>query len=101
MTLSDLRKLAIRRQIRIRFALPNQMECVVDHQGLARVPGLKAPPQFNLEQDLLKASEFILEPLLVTKTSTAEKLTRPQLELLCAGHKPVDHDDDHDDHVPH
>ncbi|MBK5291158.1 MAG: hypothetical protein JJE04_05720 [Acidobacteriia bacterium] len=97
MNLSDLRKLAIRRQICIRFALPNQMECVVDHQGTARVPGLKAPPQFNLEQDLSSASDFVLEPVVPTKTNAVEKLTRAQLEQLFAGHQGVTHEDDHED----
>ena len=52
MTLVDLRKLAIRKQSKIRFALRNGMECVISEDGIARVPALKAVPDFNLEQEL-------------------------------------------------
>jgi len=62
MKLADLRKLAIRRQFRIKFALRNGMECVVDERGVARVPALNAVPDFNLEEELAAASAFTLEP---------------------------------------
>ena len=52
MTLVDLRKLAIRKQSKIRFALRNGMECVISEDGIARVPALKSVPDFNLEQEL-------------------------------------------------
>ena len=65
MKLADLRKLAIRKQIKIRFALRNGMECVIGDDGIARVPALKAPPEFNLEQELAETAStatFIVEP---------------------------------------
>jgi hypothetical protein len=62
MKLADLRKLAIRREFRIRFKLRNGMECVVDQRGVARVPSLNGVPDFNLEEELAAASEFALEP---------------------------------------
>ena len=52
MKLADLRKLSIRKQLKIRFRLPNGMECVVTEQGLAQVPALRRVPDFNLEQEL-------------------------------------------------
>ena len=61
MTLSDLRKLAIRRQFKIRFALRNGMECVVGADGVARIPALKTQPDFNLDQELAEAAGFIVE----------------------------------------
>jgi hypothetical protein len=64
MKLADLRKLAIRKQLKIRFALRNGMECVVDEDGIARVPALKAQPEFNLEQELAEASAFAVEPVI-------------------------------------
>ena len=67
MTLVDLRKLAIRRQTRIRFALRNGMECVITEQGVAQVPLLKGPPDFNLEEELVKVSQFVLDPVIAVK----------------------------------
>jgi hypothetical protein len=61
MTLVDLRKLAIRRQSKIRFDLRNGMECVVSEDGIARVPALKSVPDFNLEQELAAATAFVVE----------------------------------------
>ena len=61
MTLVDLRKLAIRKQSRIRFALRNGMECVISEDGIARVPALKSVPEFNLEQELAAATAFVVE----------------------------------------
>jgi hypothetical protein len=61
--LADLRKLAIRKQFRIRFRLQNGLECVINEQGMAQVPELKAIPQFSLEEELKSAASFILEPV--------------------------------------
>jgi len=61
MMLADLRKLAIRKQSKIRFALRNGMECVISEDGIARVPALRSVPEFNLEQELSAATAFVLE----------------------------------------
>ena len=61
MTLVDLRKLAIRKQSKIRFSLKNGMECVIAEDGIARVPALKSVPDFNLEQELEDATAFVVE----------------------------------------
>jgi hypothetical protein len=61
MTLVDLRKLAIRKQSKIRFVLRNGMECVISEDGIARVPALKSVPEFNLEQELAAATVFVME----------------------------------------
>jgi hypothetical protein len=63
MKLGDLRKLAIRRQTRIRFPLANGLECVVNERGVAQVPELKSVPDFNLERELAAAQQFQLEAL--------------------------------------
>ncbi|HKE21386.1 MAG TPA: hypothetical protein VKB88_03290 [Bryobacteraceae bacterium] len=63
MTLADLRRLSIRRQIRIRFPIRNGMECIVNEHGIAQVPGLRSIPDFNLEQELASAAAFTLEPI--------------------------------------
>ena len=61
LTLVDLRKLAIRKQSKIRFVLRNGMECIVSEDGIARVPALKTVPEFNLEGELAAATVFVVE----------------------------------------
>ena len=61
MKLADLRKLAIRKQVKVHFSLRNGMECVIGEDGIARVPALKAQPEFNLEQELTEAAAFVVE----------------------------------------
>jgi hypothetical protein len=62
MKLADLRKLSIRKQLKIRFQLGNGLECVITEQGIAQVPALRRVPDFNLEQELARVSQFVLEP---------------------------------------
>ncbi len=70
MTLAELRKLSIRQQLKIHFRLRNGMECIVNERGTAQVPALNAIPDFNLEEELSFAGEFLLEPVIaVTKKS--------------------------------
>jgi hypothetical protein len=74
MKLADLRRLSIRKQLKIRFTLSNGMECVVTEHGIAQVPALRRVPDFNLEQELAGASQFVLEPALADpKTRTPAK----------------------------
>jgi hypothetical protein len=61
MTLVELRKLGIRQRSQIRFQLRNGMLCVINETGVARVPDLKAVPEFNLEEELGAATEFVVE----------------------------------------
>lgn len=69
MKLADLRRLSIRKQLKIRFLLPNGMECVVNEHGVAQIPALRRVPDFNLEQELAGVSEFTLEPARVDPKS--------------------------------
>ncbi len=62
MKLGGSAKLSIKQQYRIRFVLPNGMECVITEHGIAQVPALKSVPDFNLEQELASVGEFLLEP---------------------------------------
>jgi len=62
MTLVDLRRAAIKKNLRIRFELSNGMECIVNERGIARIPALHAVPSFNLDQELSRASRFLVEP---------------------------------------
>jgi hypothetical protein len=64
MKLADLRRLTIRKQIKVHFRLRNGMECIVNEEGVARVPELRVIPDFNLEDELAEAGEFLIEPAL-------------------------------------
>jgi hypothetical protein len=99
MTLADLRKLAIRKQIRIRFPLKNGMECVITERGVAQVPALHAPPEFSLEEELGSASTFVMEPVTVPgsrNTSKPSSIGRDQLAAMASESGSVTHG--HDDH---
>jgi hypothetical protein len=63
MKLGDLRRLAVRQNLSIRFAVPQGMECVIDERGVLRIPALKGVPGFSVEEELGKVSEFRLEPI--------------------------------------
>ena len=82
MTLADLRKLAIRKQLNIRFPLRNGMECVIGEDGVARVPALKTQPDFNLEQELAEAAAFVVEPVV-----PAGRKNPPKAKPLSLGRK--------------
>jgi hypothetical protein len=73
MTLVDLRKLAIRKQSKIRFTLGNGMECVISEDGIAHVPALKGVPEFNLEQELAGATAFVVEAVVPSGTKNPPK----------------------------
>lgn len=62
MKLADLRKLSIRKQLRIRFRIQNGMECVINEHGVAQVPAWRGIADFNLEDELAAAPEFLVEP---------------------------------------
>ena len=98
MKLADLRKFAIRREFRIRFALRNGMECVVDEHGVARVPALKGVPDFDLEVELASASEFVLEPAVFAKDSpkprTARRDELAAMTTASPSAAPAAHDDE-------
>ena len=104
MKLAELRKLSIRTQSKVHFRLRNGMECIVTEHGIAQVPALQGVPDFNLEEELAAASEFLLEPATAPDKKTARRnppqprsLTRAQLAGLAsastAGTAP-EHDDE-------
>jgi len=100
MTLADLRKLAIRRQVRIRFPLANGMECLITERGVAQVTALQAPPDFNLEQELAGAATFVMEPVVAAGARNASKpsnIDREQLAAMTAEGPAAQPHDDHED----
>lgn len=87
MKLADVKRLAVRRGIDVRFRLRQGRECVIDRHGLARVPGLDGPPDFNLEEEFAGAEHFVLEtaaaePGRKSGSGGRQTLTRRELEAL-------------------
>ena len=100
MTLADLRKLAIRKQTRIKFPLANGMECVINERGVAQVPGLNGPPSFNLEEELAGAARFVLEPASGVGRNAPKPSTLGRAELsglAGEGQAPAAAHDEHED----
>jgi hypothetical protein len=103
MTLVELRKLAIRKRSKVRFMLRNGMECVVSEDGIARVPELKAVPDFNLEEELAGATAFTIETVPPAGVKNPAKV-KPQAlgraemtAMVSASPAAVAAHDDHDD----
>ena len=99
MKLADLRKLSIRQQVKIHFRLQNGMECVISEHGVAHVPGLHAIPDFNLENELESAGEFLLEPVAPADKkhpARPRKLDRAGLSAL-TGAAPAAHEEHEDE----
>jgi hypothetical protein len=89
MMLNQVRKLAIKSQITVQFPLPGGLECVIDQHGLAKIPGLKAAPNFNLEEEFAQATQFVVG---------TQPTTRAQLEFMTSaagagGAQPVEHEE--------
>jgi len=91
MTLAELRKLAIKRHYQIHFKLRNGMECIISDHGVAHVPQLQVLPDFNLEEELVHATEFLIEPAVVANAKTPaknaerpRKISREELASLAA-----------------
>ena len=101
MKLVDLRKLAIKKQQKIRFHLNNGMDCVMNERGVALVPGLDFVADFNLEQEFESASAFILEPLDPSHKNAPKPrtITREELAAMvnAAPGAALQHDEHDDD----
>jgi hypothetical protein len=99
MTLTDLRKLTIRKQIQIRFRLRNGMECVITDKGIAKVPALQSRPDFNLDEELAAASEFLIDTVapLGKKAEKPRTLRRDELAAMFDSAPSAAPAHDHDD----
>ena len=92
MTLAELRRAAVKNQYSVRFPLRNGMECVVTDRGIAQLPGLRQVPDFNLEEELAAAQQFVME-----KGIDRKSVSRDQMERWATPSTgPVPHDD-HDE----
>ena len=98
MKLADLRKLSIRNQLKIRFQLSNGLECIVTEHGIAQVPALRRVPDFNLDHELARVSQFVLEPVRPDSKSPPESKTVGLDELTAmlapAAASAADHEED-------
>jgi hypothetical protein len=100
-TLADLRKLTVKKSLRVRFVLPNGMECTVDEHGLAQISALNKVPDFNLERELPSVGEFLLEyraELDKKGMPRRQTLSRAELDAMtnvpAGGGATADHDDE-------
>ena len=94
MKLADLRRLAIKKQLKIHFQLNNGTECIVNEMGVAQVPALRSVPEFNLEEELAGASDFLVEP---AGAGQPRKLSRPEIMSMAADSPAAAAVHDHDD----
>jgi len=84
MNLSDLRKVTVKKHLRIRFPLSNGMECIVNEHGIAQVPALRTVPAFNLEEELVRAQAFVVEPADAVKDKSEPKTRNYTREEMAA-----------------
>jgi len=102
MKLSDLRRVTVKKNLRIRFSLSNGMECVLNEHGIAQVPALRAVPAFSLEEEFAAAGEFFVEPADVTEKEKAKakprRYTRDEMAALASAGTagPASHDEHED-----
>ncbi|HEV3199538.1 MAG TPA: hypothetical protein VGZ73_16655 [Bryobacteraceae bacterium] len=104
MKLADLRKLSIRKQFKIHFRLRNGLECVVSEHGIAQVAALRGIPDFNLEEELAAAGEFLLEPAALPDKKSDKKnppqprsITRAELAGMTSASPSAGTTPEHDD----
>ena len=94
MKLADLRRLTIKKRLKVHFRLKNGMECIMNEQGIATVPALKSTPDFNLEDELASAAEFLVEPAPPAPSRTVQ---RAEMTALAADSPTAAAAHDHDD----
>ena len=100
MRLVDLRKVTVKKHLRIRFSLSNGMECVVNEHGIAQVPALHSVPGFNLEDELVSADNFVVEPAssgAKTKASPTSYNRSQMAAFISAGSATQTSLDEHED----
>jgi hypothetical protein len=94
MKLVDLRRVAIKKQLKIHFKLRNGMECIVNEEGIATVPALKAIPDFNLEDELAAAGEFTVQ---AAAPAAPRNATRAEMMAMTSDSPAAAVQHDHDD----
>jgi len=99
MKLADLRRISIRTGVRIRFSLSNGMECVLNEHGIAQVPAMRAAGDFNLEEELSRASQFTLESAASTEKNKnrTQILSRDEMATLAGSKNAEAAHDEHEE----
>jgi hypothetical protein len=80
--LADLRRVAVRNQVRVRFVCRNEVECVINEHGIAQISGIASAPGFNIERELESAKDFVMEQ--VSGQGRPQSLRRDELERMAA-----------------
>ncbi len=86
MTLLELRRYAIQKQVRVQFRSPEAGECVVNEHGVLKIPSLAGVPQFQFDSSLAGVERFDLIP--VQGSGGTRVVSREELESL-VGRPPV------------
>ncbi len=73
-----LRRYAIRNRVRVWFQVQPAGECMVDEQGILKIPALKGAPDYNLANLLGTVEQFIVETR--GNPPKRQKLSRQELE---------------------
>jgi hypothetical protein len=97
MKLADLRRAAIKANLRVRFQLSNGMECVLNEHGIAQIPALRAVPNFDLEDELARVSRFTVEPAVAEKGKPRTQVMDREGLAALVGTKTAEAHDDHDE----
>jgi len=98
--LNSLRGYAVRNRVRVSFPVAGGLICLVNEHGVAKVAGLNAPPQFNLESELSQADSFALEAVTGPKEKpqkTAISRSDLMAKLAAAGGGQTAGQDEHED----
>jgi hypothetical protein len=80
MTLLDLRRYAVRETTRIHFHLEPAGECIVNEDGILKIPSLHRVPDFRIDSALPGVDQFTLAR--VKGAVKPRSLSRAQLEAL-------------------
>ena len=78
MKLRDLRGLAVRGSLEIRFRISEARECIVDRDGVCRLTDAADVSDLNLEEQFAQAEEFVVDP----ETSRPRSIDRQRLAEL-------------------
>jgi hypothetical protein len=92
MTLTQARRYAVQKQTSIEFQTAQGLTCVIDEHGVARVPELKAAPEFVMTTEFDQAQQFTL-----IRAGQRKAITREQLSEMAGPVQAVAHGHDEDE----
>jgi hypothetical protein len=92
MTLTQARRYAVQKQTSIEFHTASGIACLIDQQGVARVPELKAAPDFVMTTEFDQASAFTL-----IRGAQRKLISRDELSQLAGPAQAATHGHDEDE----